>query len=509
VLDAIPGQRYRRVFERGMSTVPAPINDDASAPHPLLGTTLRGTYRILRALDQGGMGMVFDAEHVRLKRRVAVKVLAQHLAKDAHALARFNREAEIISQLQHPHVVQVTDFDTTEQGEPYLVMELLVGESLASRLERERCLPIANAIRIAYQVSSGLGAAHAASIVHRDLKPANIFLTEVPGQGELVKLLDFGISKRAGGSKGLTGEYDILGTPDYMAPEQALGKTAHVDHRGDQYALAVITYEMLTGRTPFAGNDVMDVLRQVISAEPPPIEQLAPHVPVAAGDVLRRALAKDPEQRFSSINEFAKALVQAAGASLPPPIDTGLGVANTLPAGPPGATKSVAAPPAPRPSDRYQTGLRAKTPIHVNAPTMAATFSANDLARALDQARQAHGMGDVELAVNNAETALLVADALNSPESAARMESSRTLLNAIFEARLGSLSQRMIVLPPTSNKKVRVSPEQAFLLSRVDGGVTLDEAIDLSPLPRQKTLRLLVSMLRQGLIAASSEQQSK
>ena len=129
--------------------------------------------------------------HVRLKRRLAVKVLAQHLAKDAHALARFNREAEIISQLQHPHVVQVTDFDTTEAGEPYLVMELLAGQSLAALLERERCLAIQDAIRIAYQVSSGLAAAHAANIVHRDLKPANIFLAEVvAGQGAVVKLLD-------------------------------------------------------------------------------------------------------------------------------------------------------------------------------------------------------------------------------------------------------------------------------------------------------------------------------
>ncbi|MES1183083.1 MAG: hypothetical protein ABUL60_04665, partial [Myxococcales bacterium] len=150
-----------------------------------------------------------------------------------------------------------------------------------------------------------------------------------------------------------------------------------------------------------------------------------------------------------------------------------------------------------------QTGLRAKTPANPSAPTIGAnSFSTHDLGRALDQARQAHGMGDIELAVNNAETALLVADALNSPDAQARMESSRTLLNAIYEARLGPLSQRMVVLSPTSNKKLRVSPEQAFLLSRVDGGVTLDEAIDLSPLPRQKTLRLLVSMIRQGLIAA-------
>jgi serine/threonine protein kinase len=480
-----------------MSSVPDPT-ENAQPPHPLLGTTLRGTYRILRTLDQGGMGMVFEAEHVRLKRHVAVKVLAQHLAKDAHALARFNREAEIISQLQHPHVVQVSDFDTTEAGEPYLVMELLSGESLATRLERERCLLIADAVRLAYQASSGLAAAHAANIVHRDLKPANIFLTEVAGQGTLVKLLDFGISKRAGAGKGLTGEYDILGTPDYMAPEQALGKTAQVDHRGDQYALAVITYEMLAGRTPFAGSDVMEVLRQVISAEPPPIEQLAPHVPVEAGDVLRRALSKDPEQRFPSISDFASALMRASGTSLPPPVD-GLALATTVP-----APASGSKPVHPVPSGRYQTGLRARTPTpgDATAATIANTFSANDLSRALDQARQAHGMGDIELAVNNAETALLVADALRTPDAQARMESSRPLLNAIFEARLGSLTQRMVVLSPTSHKKLRVSPEQAFLLSRVDGGVTLDEAIDLSPLPRQKTLRLLVSMIRQGLIAA-------
>jgi hypothetical protein len=155
-------------------------------------------------------------------------------------------------------------------------------------------------------------------------------------------------------------------------------------------------------------------------------------------------------------------------------------------------------------SDRSTTGLRTKTPGEQStpiAPTVLNNFSTNDLSRALEQARQAHGMGDIELAVNNAETALLVADAINTPEARARVESSTTLLNAIFEARLGKLNRRMVVLPPTSHKKLRVSPEQAFLLSRVDGGATFDEAIDLSPLPRQKTLRLLVTMLRQGLIA--------
>jgi serine/threonine-protein kinase len=489
-----------------MTVVPA--TSITPQPHPLLGVTLRGTYHILRTLDQGGMGMVFEAEHARLRRRLAVKVLAQHLAKDVHALARFNREAEIISQLQHPHVVQVTDFDTTEQGEPYLVMELLTGESLAMRLERERCLPISDAVRIAHQVSSGLAAAHAANIVHRDLKPANIFLTQVANHGTVVKLLDFGISKRVGVGTGLTGEYDILGTPDYMAPEQALGKTALVDHRGDQYALAVITFEMLTGRTPFSGTTVMDVLRQVIGEEPPLIEELAPHVPREAGDVLRRAMSKDPEHRFASITEFSAALLRSSGTSLPPP-DDALAVANTLPAGPPGRSMvPEPLPPlsAPRPASHGSEGsFRDQTTLPLaSAPTQhAGGLTTQDLTRALDQARQAHGMGDIDLAVNNAETALLLADTLSSPDAKARVASSSTLLNAIFESRLGPLSQRMVVLAPGShNRKLRVSPEQAFLLSRVDGGVTLDEAIDLSPLPRQKTLRLLVSMMRQGLIAA-------
>src|ERR1700733_12730429 len=146
-------------------------SEAATAPgeHPLIGETLRGTYRVLRTLDQGGMGLVFEAEHTRLRRRVAVKVLARHLASDAQALALFNREAEIISQLEHPNIVQILDFDTTEQGEPYIVMELLKGESLSDRLEPERCLPIAEAALIAQQVASGLYAAHEAEIVHRDL----------------------------------------------------------------------------------------------------------------------------------------------------------------------------------------------------------------------------------------------------------------------------------------------------------------------------------------------------
>jgi serine/threonine protein kinase len=485
-----------------MSSVPA--SESTEGAHPLIGATLRGTYRIVGLLDQGGMGMVFEAEHARLRKRLVVKVLARHLVGDAHALARFNHEAEIVSHLQHPNIVQVIDFDTTEQGEPYIVMELLQGESLAARLARERCLSLGEAVRIANQASSGLAAAHQASIVHRDLKPANVFLVNMPGQGTLVKLLDFGISKR-GASRGLTGEFDILGTPDYMAPEQALGKTAQVDHRGDQYALAVITYEMLAGRTPFSGEEVMDVLQQVIGKEPEPIEKLAPNVPTAVGDVLRRAMAKDPAARFPSATEFAAALVQAAGTSVPPPNEPlGVNLSEPTPARTPPATPGTPQNPSNKPDGRYQTGLRSRpndAPANATAETLANSPSAIEVSLALEQARQARGAGDLELAVNFAETALVAADKLKSAEALDALERVGSLVDDIFLARLGKATSRIASVSASRPKKdTGVTPEQAFLLSRVEGGVTLEEVLDLSPMPRQRTLRLLVGMVRQRLI---------
>ena len=178
----------------------------SAAPHPLIGTVLRGTYEVRRVVDRGGMGIVFEAEQVRLHRKVAIKILPVHLVQEPKALLRFQREAELVSLLQHPHVVQIFDFDVTEQGEPYLVMEFLLGESLEAYLAREPVVPLAFAVRIASQAASGLASVHQALIVHRDLKPANIFLTELPGEGIHIKLLDFGLGKRKGGEQRLTGE---------------------------------------------------------------------------------------------------------------------------------------------------------------------------------------------------------------------------------------------------------------------------------------------------------------
>src|SRR5450432_2699113 len=310
--------RVTKMSRLGRETVSV-IDPFSEEPHALIGTVLRGTYEVKRVLDRGGMGIEFEAEQVRLRRKVAIKVLPGHLARDPQALMRFQREAEIVSLLQHPHVVQIVDFDTTEDGEPYIVMEFLPGESLAARMHRDGKMPLEFAVRIATQVASGLAAVHGAFIVHRDLKPANIFLSQLPTEDAHVKLLDFGIGKRLNASQNLTGENDVIGTPDYMPPEQALGKIAHIDQRSDQYSLAVIVYEMLAGRTPFLG-DMATILSLVVSQDPPPIEDLVPNLPIRVGPVLRRAMAKEPSERFETIVEFGTALAAAAlGATLPPP----------------------------------------------------------------------------------------------------------------------------------------------------------------------------------------------
>ena len=470
--------------------------------HPLLGTTLRGTYRMLKVLDRGGMGLVFEAEHVRLNRRLAIKVMARHLIRDQRAFTRFKREAEIIGLLQHPHVVHITDFDTTERGEPYIVMELLKGESLSVRLERERVLPTTLAVRIACQAASGLAAVHAAAIVHRDLKPGNIFLTETISQSPLVKLLDFGISKYADSGHGITRDNDILGTPEYMPPEQALGKAASVDGRGDQYALAVILYEMLAGRVPFLGENVAQLLDQVIHKEPAPIERFAPHVPARVGKVLARALAKEPAERFTSILDFGNALAGAAGCSLPPPAD-----------GPSGATLQLTTDPAVAGERRR---VRAETPRTLDGPrqpepaekslvrTLAGGFSAHEVGRALERAKSARDSGKVEAAAVHVEQAVATAEALENHAATEKVKRASALIDAILEARIGSLDRVLsTALLPNKRASVRVSPQQAFLLSRIDGRLSVEEIIDLSPLPRQKTLRLLVSLLRDGLISAS------
>ena len=284
-----------------------------SSSDSLIGRLLRGTYRIIGALDEGGMGKLYRAEHQRLRRPVAVKVMAQYLSANREALARFRREAEIVSQLDHPHIVHILDFDTTEHGDPYIVMELLTGESLSRRLDQLQILPLRDTIAVVSQIASALTAAHRAGIVHRDLKPDNVFLLAMRDESIFIKLLDFGISKGSPKSARVTGKYDVLGTPDYMAPEQALD-TARVDHHADQWSLACMAYEMLTGHVPFAGDSAVQILAKVVTEPPPPLTHYIPDIHSSLQGIVMRGLAKDPFQRFPTIGDFAEHLSRAAQA---------------------------------------------------------------------------------------------------------------------------------------------------------------------------------------------------
>jgi len=275
------------------------------------GTVLEGAYHLTRLIGEGSMGSVYEAVQLRLGKRVAVKVLARHLATNQKSLARFHREAEITSQLGHPHLVSLVDYGQAESGEPYLVMEYLEGEDLDHRLRRVGRMPMEAVIHVVKQVASALSAAHAQGIVHRDLKPGNIFLVEVPGESDFVKVLDFGISKMMAARTRLTKPSVAMGTPFYMSPEQATGMTEAIDHRIDQWALACIAWEMLLGERPFVASDPPALLYKIVTTEPQPLTPLVPGLPPAVEPVLRRALCKRAAGRFPSIRDFSFALASA------------------------------------------------------------------------------------------------------------------------------------------------------------------------------------------------------
>jgi serine/threonine protein kinase len=277
------------------------------------GLVLPDTYTLGECIGQGGMGEVYLATHTRLPGRFAVKVLRSHLLTNEAAFRRFCREAEIMSALRHPHIVQIFEVSTSREAVPYFVMEFLEGVDLQTRLVQSGALPLPAAVRIVEAVASALSAAHALGIVHRDLKPANIFLMHGEGrEDDFVKVIDFGISKAAGSTPSLSSASEVMGTPEFMSPEQALGRVDQVDARSDQFALAAIAYAMLTGHEPFVGRDSASLLYQVVHEQPPPVSDFVPWPATEIQSVLERALAKRPEDRFDGILKFAWALRVAA-----------------------------------------------------------------------------------------------------------------------------------------------------------------------------------------------------
>lgn len=271
-------------------------------------------YEVERWIGGGGMGAVYLARHAMLQHRVALKLLHPSIAQRGDILERFLREARATASLGNRHIVRVHDCAVTPEGTAFIAMEKLDGESLQSLLDRETKVEPARAVEIVLQVLEGLGEAHAAGIVHRDMKPGNVFLTRPEAAPEFATILDFGISKmRSGNVAALTQTGTVMGTPHYMAPEQ-IWNAKDIDHRADLYAVGVMLYEMLAGRLPYEANNTAELLVKACTTEPIPLRDLATALPPPLVQVVDRAMARDPGQRYQSAGEFAAALRAARDA---------------------------------------------------------------------------------------------------------------------------------------------------------------------------------------------------
>jgi len=308
----------------------------APAPGPesgdeLVGTTLNNTYAVERLLGEGGMGRVYLAQHKRIaQKRVAIKVLHDEFSSNSQVLARFQREAEAAAAVSHPNVVTVLDVDVTPRGLPYMVCEYLEGVDLSDHLKEVKRLDVPDAVTITRQLCRGLGAAHARGVVHRDLKPANVFLVGDFSKGAparlFAKVLDFGLSRfhtQGGGEPNLTKTGFIMGTPSYMAPEQARGQ--HVDQRADVYGLGTILYTVLTGRAPYQEESPQATILALLNSEPPRPRSLTPTIPPHVELIIERAMAKKPEDRYQDMAAFEQALdalpnLRGVLSETPPPV---------------------------------------------------------------------------------------------------------------------------------------------------------------------------------------------
>ena len=275
----------------------------------LVGRVLRKKYQIVRLIGRGGMGAVYEAVHCDLDKQVAVKTLLPHISENAEAYQRFLLEARAASRLRHPHIIEVTDFDHTSDGMPFMVLEFLEGEDLSRTLARQGRLSLPGAHAIFRDVLSAMEAAHRAGIVHRDLKPQNIFLCRYGDRSDFPKVLDFGISKVLDTTGGLTGSCAYMGTPNYMAPEQADGRSGEADERSDVFALGTIIFRALGGREAYPGNRAATVLYKIVNEDPPSLSDANPAMSEQTVEVVRRAMAKDPADRYASAASFARALL--------------------------------------------------------------------------------------------------------------------------------------------------------------------------------------------------------
>jgi serine/threonine-protein kinase len=333
-----------------------------------IGYVLHGKYRLARLLGDGGMGAVYEATHERLGTRVAIKVLHAELTSKPGIVDRFLQEARVSAQIRSAHVAQTMDVDRTPQGDAYMVMELLEGETLLALLERERKLSVGVACAFMLQILAALEVAHDLGVVHRDLKPENVFVTHGT-QKTVVKLIDFGIAKaRREGSANLTMAGVTMGTAEYMAPEQAFSADK-ADARSDLYAVGVMLYEMLSGMRPVTGDDPRVIAIRVERGDVKPLVHALPSVPPPLAGLVHRAMAARPELRFQSAAEMRLALETLvghdAGGTLPLPLAAGRRPAPPQERAPSVATGTLRGTPVDAPSparSRYEEPLPFEPP---------------------------------------------------------------------------------------------------------------------------------------------------
>src|SRR2546421_5281052 len=288
---------------------------------PLLGQTLAGKYRVEKLIKRGGMGAIYQGKHVLIDKTVAIKVLRPSLALDDDVVARFSREAKAASRISHPHAVSVTDFGESENGIVFLVMEYLDGRTLKEIIKSEGPMALDRVVEIVRQVAGALDAAHEQGVVHRDLKSDNIMLSQTNGS-DWAKVLDFGIAKiqqpEGRHDVDITAANLVVGTPQYMSPEQC-SQSGPIDARSDIYSFGIIVYEMLAGRVPFTGESPTVIMMKQVQDSPPSILEARPELAPGVAQVISKALAKQPADRFQSAGELSAALTDAAaGASESP-----------------------------------------------------------------------------------------------------------------------------------------------------------------------------------------------
>ena len=368
------GQTYdfeQRFCPRDGSTLRAPAGSN------LVGSVLADRYHIVRRIGEGGMGQVYLAEHVKMRRRSAVKVLHQGMVNDPDAIARFNREASNASQIQHPNVAAIYDFGETEDGLIYLAMEFIDGEPLRKVIERQGALPAAQAADITRQVADALEAAHEMGIVHRDLKPDNIMIARGRNGEDVAKVVDFGIAKATtGDDQKVTRTGLAIGTPEYMSPEQLSGDA--LDNRTDIYSLGLVAFNMLTGQLPFPAVSSREAMIARLTERPRTLAEIKDDVawPAELQTVMDRALASQPQERYTHASHFGRDLVRAV-AAMP---ESALSSTGTLaiavphpnaptvqrPAVPMPAAAAAAPPPTPAAA---RQAARRPTPLIAGAPT--------------------------------------------------------------------------------------------------------------------------------------------